>query len=206
MRTVRRCQAAVTAIAFVATSVFVTAVRQAPAHAFSVASIDLGRAAPFAVLAGASIGNTATGPITVVRGDVGVLAAAGLVTGFPPGLVTGTLYGSGATDVVNSHADLVAAYADAVSRPSDFALAGDLIGLTLHPGVHANVGAVANTGTVTLDGDGDANSVFIFQVNGALAMAAGSKVILTNGTQATNVFWQVEGAGAIGAGATLPER
>ena len=126
-----------------------------------------------------------------------------LVTGFPPGLVTGTLYVSGATDVVIAHADLVAAYADAVSRPSNFALAGDLIGLTLHPGVHANVGAVANTGTVTLDGDGDANSVFIFQVNGALAMAAGSKVILTNGTQATNVFWQVEGAGAIGAVATF---
>ena len=54
---------------------------------------------------------------------------------------------------------------------------------------------------MTLDGGGDPNAVFVFQVNGALAMAAGSHVVLTNGARASRVFWQVNGAGAIGANA-----
>ena len=60
---------------------------------------------------------------------------------------------------------------------------------------------MSNTGTVTLDGGGDPNAVFVFQVNGALALAAGSHVVLTNGAQASRVFWQVNGAGAVGANA-----
>ena len=54
---------------------------------------------------------------------------------------------------------------------------------------------------MTLDGGGDPNAVFVFQVSGALAMAAGSHVVLTNGAQASRVFWQVNGAGAVGANA-----
>ena len=186
--------------AVAASMLIVVALPPKPAHAAPAAPIDLGLAAPFAILAGASVGNTATGPETIVRGDLGVVAAAGAVTGFPPGKVRGTLFASGASAVLPRMPILSSAYANAASRSSNFALAGDLIGLTLHPGVHTNVGAVANTGTVTLDGDGDPNAVFIFQVGGALAMAAASNVILTDGTQAKNVFWQVDGAGAIGAG------
>ena len=174
-----------------------------PAHAVAVGPIDLGRAASFAILAGDSVGNTATGPTTIVRGDLGVVAPAGAVTGFPPGLVHGIFYTSGAAPVVDAGIDLVAAYNAAAGRTSNFALAGDLIGLTLHPGVHTNVGAVANTGTVTLDGDFDPNSVFIFQVGGALSTAALSQVVLIHGTQAKNVFWQVNGAGAVGADSTF---
>ncbi len=198
----RRLVALATLAAVVASVVAVT-VPSAPAFAASVSAIDLGRATPFAILAGASVGNTATGPTTIVRGDLGVLAAAGLVTGFPPGQVHGTLHPSGAAAVVAANADLASAYAETAQRPSNYALAADLLGLVLHPGVHTNVGAVANTGTVTLDGDGHSDSVFVFQIGGALAMAAGSKVILTNGTQAKNVFWQVNGAGAVGADATF---
>ncbi|HEX2782298.1 MAG TPA: ice-binding family protein [Ilumatobacteraceae bacterium] len=201
MGTVHRIGAA-TAVCMVALmSAVVVSLPSTPAYAVSVTPIDLGRAAPFAILAGDSVGNTATGPTTIVRGDLGVVAPAGLVTGFPPGEVHGTFYGSGAAAVVNAHDDLVSAYAEAAGRPSDFPLAGDLIGLTLVPGVYTNAGAVANTGTVTLDGGGDANAVFIFQVGGALSMAAAGKVVLTNGTQAKNVFWQVNGAGGIGADA-----
>ena len=188
------------AVAALTVSLSVVVASSTPAHAVAVGPIDLGRAAPFAILAGDSVGNTATGPTTIVRGDLGVFAAAGAVTGFPPGEVHGIFYASGAASVVNAHADLVAAYDAAASRPSNFALAADLIGLTLHPGVHTNAAAVANTGTVTLNGDGDANAVFIFQIGAAFSMGAGAKVILTNGTQAKNVFWQVNGAGAIGAG------
>jgi hypothetical protein len=169
------------------------------AHAVDIGPVDLGLAAPFAILAADSVGNTLTGPVTTVRGDLGVLAAAGAVTGFGPGVVDGTLFAPGAAPVVAAHADLVDAYANAAGRSSDFVLAGDLIGLTLHPGVHTNGAAIANTGTVTLDGDDDPNAVFIFQVGGALNIAAASSVALTDGTQAKNVFWQVNGAATIAA-------
>ena len=54
---------------------------------------------------------------------------------------------------------------------------------------------------MTLNGGGNPNAVFVFQINGAMALAAGSHVVLTNGAQASRVFWQVNGAGAIGANA-----
>jgi hypothetical protein len=179
---------------------FVVGLPVAPVTAVSVDPIDLGLAAPFAILAGGSLGNTATGPTTVVRGDVGVLAPAGAITGFPPGEVRGTLYAQGAAPVVAGFAALDAAYDDAASRPKNWDLAGDLIGAVLAPGVHTNTGAVAlSAGTVVLDGGGDSGAVFIFQVGGALAIGADTKVLLTNGTQAKNVFWRVFAAGGIGA-------
>ncbi|HST39306.1 MAG TPA: Ig-like domain-containing protein, partial [Conexibacter sp.] len=88
-------------------------------------------------------------------------------------------------------------------RPGGTALAGDLAGLTLAPGLHSAAAAVANTGTVILDGGGDPSSVFVFKVGGALTMAAGARVTLTNGATAARVFWQVNGAADIGAGASF---
>ena len=54
---------------------------------------------------------------------------------------------------------------------------------------------------MTLDADGDSNAVFIFQINAAASSAAGSKVVLTDGALANNVYWQVVGAISLGAGA-----
>ena len=59
------------------------------------------------------------------------------------------------------------------------------------PGSTRIAGAVSNTGTATFDGQSDPNAVFVFQVNGALAMAAASHVVLINGARASRVFWQV---------------
>ena len=47
--------------------------------------------------------------------------------------------------------------------------------------------------TLTLDGGGNANAVFIFKIGGSFSSAAGSKVLLTNGALACNVFWKIEG-------------
>ena len=52
---------------------------------------------------------------------------------------------------------------------------------------------------MTLNGGDNPNAVFIFQIGAAFSAAASSHVVLTHGTQAKNVFWQVNGAGAIGA-------
>ncbi len=54
--------------------------------------VDLGQASTYAVLSGASVGNTVNAPgapHTTLRGDLGVKANA-QPTGFPPGVVTGT--------------------------------------------------------------------------------------------------------------------
>ena len=121
--------------------------------------------------------------------------------------IRGTLYACvGRAAVVVAHADAVAAYDEAAARPSDFTLAGDLLGLTLAPGVHTNVGAVANTGTVTLDVGGDARRRLHLPGQRSVAMAAGSHVVLVDGAQAKNVFWQVNGAGAVGADAEFAGR
>ena len=50
---------------------------------------------------------------------------------------------------------------------------------------------------------GDPDAVFIFQVDAALNTAASSQVVLVNGAQAGNVYWQVVGATGIGANATF---
>ena len=189
------------AVVLVATAGSSVVVRSTPAFAVGpilVSPIVLGRAAPFALLGGDSIGNTVTGP-TIVRGDVGVLAAAGTIAGFGTGYIRGTTYSPGAAAVVNAETDLQTAYTAAQGRTSNFALPGTLFGLTLVPGVYTTAAAVSTTGTVTLDGGDNPNSVFIFQIGAAFSAAAASHVVLTHGTQAKNVFWQVNGAGAIGA-------
>ena len=53
------------------------------------------------------------------------------------------------------------------------------------------------TGNLTLDGQGDPNAVFIFQVASTLTTAAGSQVILIGNANADNVFWQVGTSAAL---------
>jgi hypothetical protein len=80
------------------------AVRQSAAHAQET-PVDLGRAAPFAVLGGQTVTNT--GP-TVVNGDLGVSPGSS-VTEFPPGVVNGTIHAADAT-AAGAQVDLTAAY------------------------------------------------------------------------------------------------
>ena len=165
--------------------------------------VNLGAASTYAVLSGASVGNTvsaAGAPHTTLRGDLGV-SAISQPTGFPPGVVTGAV--NVGADAVPAHAAVLAAYNEVSGRTGGTALAGALVGASITPGLYTISGAVSNTGTVTLDAGGDPNAVFVFQVNGALATAAGSHFVLIGGAQASRVFWQVNGAGAIGANASF---
>ena len=166
--------------------------------------VDLGSAASYAAISGASIGNTVSAvgaPHTTLRGDVGV-AVATQPTGFPPGVITGAK-NVGNAAAVQAHADLVAAYAAILARTGGVPLDGALAGATITPGLYTIGGAASNTGTLTIDAGGDPSAVFVFQINGALAFAAASHVTLTGGAQAARIFWQVNGAGAIGAGSSF---
>ena len=66
-------------------------------------------------------------------------------------------------------------------------------GDTLVEGVYKIFSKATLNGNLYLDGKGNSNAVFIFQIQGALSTSAASKVILINGTQSCNVFWKVEG-------------
>ncbi|MGI8535462.1 MAG: ice-binding family protein, partial [Mycobacteriales bacterium] len=151
------------------------------------AQVGLGTATPFAVLAGSTVTNT--GP-SVINGDLGVSPQTA-VTGFPPGTVNGTIH---AADAVagQAQAALTTAYNDAAGRAPDVNLTGqDLGGLTEPAGVYKFDSSAGLTGALTLNAQGNPDSVFIFQIGSTLTTASASSVLLTNGAQACHVFWQV---------------
>lgn len=165
-------------------------------------AVGLGTADSFAVLAGAGVTNT--GP-TVVNGDLGTFPAAA-VSGFG-GAGNGTV--NGATHQADALAgqaqnDLTTAFNNAAGQTPFTALAGgdnQLGTQTLTPGTYRFGGATtANLiGTLTLDGQGDANAVFIFQATSTLVTAGASQVVLINGASSCNVFWQVSDSATLGA-------
>src|SRR5882757_11357978 len=81
------------------------------ADAAPTTMVNLGTASSYAVLSGASVGNTVSAPgapHTTLRGDLGVKANT-QPTGFPPGVVTGASR-IGTLAAAQAHAALVAAY------------------------------------------------------------------------------------------------
>jgi membrane protein implicated in regulation of membrane protease activity len=104
-----------------------------------------------------------------------------------------------------AYADLEAAYSNAAGRPVGTTMKGNISGEMFGPGVHTSVGAVSTTAELgfKIDAQGHSDAVFIFQVNAALALGANTDMVLVNGAQAKNVFWQVNGDGGIGAGNTF---
>jgi len=179
-------------------------------------TVGLGTAASFAVLAGTAVTNV---PTSVITGDVGLSPASGSnYAGLTAAEVTGTIYavdGAGPAGSVNNPAllttaknDLTTAYLDAAGRtPTQTFVAADnqLGGQTLTAGVYAFGGASSANliGTLTLDGQGNANSVFIFQASSTLVTASSSVVQLINGAQACNVFWQVTSSTTLGTSTTF---
>jgi hypothetical protein len=72
------------------------------------------------------------------------------------------------------------------------------------PGVYnSNAGTFGITGTLTLDGQGDPDAVFIFQMASTLTTASSSVVSLINGARVCNVFWQVGSSATIGTSSTF---
>ncbi len=58
-------------------------------------------------------------------------------------------------------------------------------------------------GTLVLDGEGNPNSVFIFQTDSTLITGSASTVSLINGAQECNVFWQVGSSATLGTGSVF---
>jgi hypothetical protein len=172
----------------------------APAADAATAPVQLGTANAFGLLGGSTITNTGN---SVINGDLG-LSPGTAVTGFPPGIVNGTMH---VTDAValQAKADLTTAYLDAAGRSATATVAPDLGGTTFVPGVYRTgaVPALGLTGNVTLDAQGDPNAVFIFQVESTLTTATDSSVTLANGAQSCNVYWQVGSSATLGTRTSL---
>jgi hypothetical protein len=157
--------------------------------------INLGSAGNFAVLAGTSVTNTGD---STFNGDVGVSPGA-TITGFPPEIVNGTI-NTGDSIAAQAQIDLTNAY-NAAAGESPTSSGGTLTysNITLTPGVYHAMSAISITGTLTLNGNG----VYIFQAGSTLTTAGGSQVILTNGAQANDVFWEVGSSATINGGSSI---
>jgi len=173
-------------------------VAAAPASG-ATATVNLGTADSFAVLAGSTVTNTGS---SVIKGDLGV-SPGSAVTGFPPGQVSNGTIHAGDAVAAQAQNDLTTAYNDAAGRSSTGAISADLAGRTLTSGVYSSSSSMALTGDLTLDGQGNADAVFIFQAGSTLTVGSGSRVLLINGAQACNVFWQVGSSATIGTNASF---
>jgi hypothetical protein len=173
----------------------------------------------------ADIGTTATDTSTVTGFQDSAMDVYTVVPGVNQGLVTGkiltcTTSTTGPTNPTNgvnaasctaatqARLDAQTAYLALAAMPvSGLAAAANLAGLTLAPGVYkAPSGSfMIQGGDLTLDAQGDANAVFVFQMAttlnvGGPGAAFPQSVKLINGATAKNVFWQVGSAAIINAG------
>ena len=167
-----------------------------PDAACRQAPVALGGADNFVVLAGSTVTNS--GP-TSVTGDLGVSPGTA-VTGFPPGTITGTQH-AGDPTAAQGEADLITAYDDARGRTlCAITIAGNLGGQTLTPGLYKSTSSLEiSSGDLTLDAQGDASAVFIFQMASTLTTTSGRQVILSGSAKSTNVFWQVGSSATLGS-------
>lgn len=160
-----------------------------------VTGVPLGTASSFAVLAASTVTNS--GP-TLISGNLGVSPGTA-VTGFGPAngqVVNGSIH-AGDPTAAQAQLDLTTAFNNAAARPNPTLLPADIGGMVIPPGVYNAPVSLAITGNVTLDGQNDPSSVFIFQIPTTLTTSTNSTVTLINQAGACNVFWEV------GSSATL---
>jgi hypothetical protein len=161
-------------------------------------AISLGSADSFGLLGGSGVSNT--GLSVVNDGDVGS-SPTPAVTGFPPGVVNnGILYTTADPATAQAHTDLMTAYTAAQIAPGGTPGPADLGGATLEPGVYTYASTAPWTaGTLTLDGLGDPNAEWIFQIGSGLTTPDGAIVVLVNGASPDHVFWQIGSSATLGA-------
>jgi hypothetical protein len=163
------------------------------------AAVPMGTACMFGILAATpAVANSGPSDVT---GDIGIWPAS-MITGFPPGTLTGTEY-AGDTVAQTAQGDLTTAYNYAAAAPGGAVLTADIGGQTLAPGVYKTTSAQPSlgiTGNLTLSGNG----VYIFQIVSTLTTAANnSQIILSGGALPQNVFWQVGSSATLGTTTTF---
>ena len=160
----------------------------------------LGSANTYGILAGSTV--TCAGAPGQINADVGVWPGS-TTTGFPPCTITGATH-LGDAVAQTAQGDLTTAYNQLAGLACGTVVTpADLGGRTLAPGVYCAATSMGVTGTVTLDGQGDPNAVFVFQIGSTLTTGTISSVALIGGAQAKNVWWQVGSSATLGTGTTF---
>jgi hypothetical protein len=163
-----------------------------------VPTAGLGTLETFAVVAGSTV--TVNGATTTIAGNVGVSPGTA-VTGMPAGQPTGGVVHAGNATAATAQTSLTSLYNDLAGRACGTDLTGeDLGGMTLTPGIYCFDTTAGLTGTLTLNGQGNTDAVFIIKVGSTLTTASNAVVTLTGGARAANVFWQVGSSATLGTG------
>jgi hypothetical protein len=165
--------------------------------------VDFGTVGDFIIFTG--VGAVANTGVSTVTGNVG--SNAGAIAGFgAPSVLNGVIENANAVSLQAS-LDLVAACVELQNIPATITdhngVFGSVGGETIFPGVYSVGTAVAITGTLTLDAQGDPDAIFLFKITGALNSVAGATVLLANGASSDNVFWIAVGAVGLGANSTM---
>lgn len=155
--------------------------------------VNLGAAAPNGIMAGTAVTCVSLGTIFA---DVSVSPGT-TTTGFPPCVITGTRHLNDGP-AIQAQIDLTTAYNTLAGMPCPpaNAIVANLGGTTKAPGVYCTASGIGVTGTLTLDGGGNSNAFFVFQAGSSLTTAG--NIVLINGANAKNVYWQVGSSATIG--------
>jgi uncharacterized protein with beta-barrel porin domain len=162
----------------------------------------LGTTTNFSILSGAGITNTGNTVITgtaAFPGDLG--SGSATIVGFPPGVVTppGVIHAINDGPTIAARISLTNAYNNLAGRTTTADLTGqNLGGKTLIPGVYNFSSSAQLTGVLNLNGLGNPNAIFIFNIASSLTTASASVVSLINGAQGGNVFWRIGSSATLG--------
>jgi hypothetical protein len=160
-------------------------------------AIGLGTAQSFVVLAGATVTNT--GP-SVLNGDLGVSPGTALVGFGLPAVVNGAKHSADGV-AAQAQLDLTTAYDVAAGQPvspSNDLTGTDLGNRVLKAGAYRFTSSAQLTGPLTLDAEGDPNAQFVFEIATKLTTASASSVVLVNGANPCNVYWQIGTSATLG--------
>jgi hypothetical protein len=174
-------------------SIFGTATVVVEALPVTPPFVPLGAAESHGILAGTQI-TCITGGL--ISADVGV-SPGNTLTGFGPCVYTGVANLANAV-AAQAQLDLTTAYNTLAGLPCPpaNAIVADLGGTTQPAGVYCSAIGINVTGTLTLNGGGDPDAVFVFQAGSSLITAG--DIVLINGAQAKNVYWQVGSSATLG--------
>jgi len=175
--------------------------------AISARADIFGAAASYAVLATTAVTNPATPlALTTVTGDMGAVSCDGFVLGTGCSLGFGTV--SGATNLNNAAyttalAASNTAYNTLAATPFDFTFTclGTGVGCSnnLAPGVYfSSLSSTLLNGTLTLNGGGDPNALWIFETAFGLTTGSGSSVVVTGAGQGAGLYWEVGSQATLG--------
>lgn len=179
-----------------------------PAWATPLLGSDL---ASFTVLGASTVTNI---PTSTIVGNVGVWSSGGAnaITGFlsSPGVavsdpqVTGGQVHAGTAVAQSAQAQLTTAITNLGSLGPGTLLAADLVGLTLFPGVYTVPAGITNlSGALTLDGQGNANAAWVFQMPSTLITSPNSVVNVINTGSGAGVYWNVGSSATIDVNTTF---